>query len=436
MLERRRQLGGCLPKRSVVPVPLTLPKDDVYAEFQKGTAGSVPVSTTMAFVRLLRKLMKDPQLGRRVVPIIPDEARTFGMESLFKEFHIYAAHGQKYTPVDAQVLLSYSEAKDGQILEEGITEAGSMASTTAAGTCYSTHRQPMVPFFIFYSMFGFQRVGDMIWAFADARGRGFLMGATAGRTTLSGEGLQHQDGHSLLVASTVPACQAYDPAFAYETAAIVQDGLRRMNDDGEDIFYYIALYNENYEQPSLPEGVRDGILKGLYRFRRAPQERPLRAHLLASGPIVLQALRAQELLARLDVAADVWSATSFVNLRREALDCDRHNRLHPAAPPHVPYVTQCLEDDQAVYVGVGDHVRTVPDLIARWVPGEYIALGADAFGRSDTREALRRFHEIDAEHIAVAALAALARRKRLDPKQVARAMQEWGVTELPQGSLV
>jgi pyruvate dehydrogenase E1 component len=417
LLERRRALGGCLPKRVVVPAAVAVPPDDLYAEFRKGTAGSVPVSTTMGFVRLLRKLLKYPQFGPRVVPIIPDEARTFGMESLFREFRIYAAQGQKYTPVDAGVLLSYSEAQDGQILEEGITEAGSMASVTAAGTTYSTHRQPMVPFFIFYSMFGFQRVGDLIWAFADARGRGFLLGATAGRTTLSGEGLQHQDGHSLLLASTVPSCLAYDPAFAYETATIVQDGLRRMIEGGEDVFYYLTLYNENYEQPAMPEGVQEGIVKGLYRYRHSPHASRRRAHLLASGPMVLEALRAQEMLARdYDVSADVWSVTSYVQLRREALECERHNRLDPAAIAQVPYVTRCVREDGAVYVASSDFVKTVPDLIARWVPGDYTVLGTDGFGRSDTREALRRLFEIDAAHIVVATLAALARQSRLDVK--------------------
>ncbi|NNM34209.1 MAG: pyruvate dehydrogenase (acetyl-transferring), homodimeric type, partial [Gemmatimonadetes bacterium] len=343
MMERRRALGGLIPRRGVTPVDLDLPSADIYADFRKGTGPKVPVSTTMAFVRMLRTLLKQEPFGDRIVPIIPDEARTFGMESLFREFKIYAANGQQYKPVDHDVLLSYTEGKDGQLLEEGITEAGAMASFTASGTSYSTLDEPTIPFFIFYSMFGFQRVGDLIWAFGDSRGRGFLMGATYGRTTLNGEGLQHQDGHSLLVSSTVPNCLAYDPAFHYEIATIVEEGLRRMYDENEDVFYYITLYNENFEMPDQPEGVKDGILKGLYRYQAAPRDGRYRAHLLGSGSILWQALRAQEiLLDEYDVAADVWSATSYSELRREALDCERWNRLHPTEDERIPYVTECF----------------------------------------------------------------------------------------------
>jgi len=428
LLERRRQLGGPLPRRVVRPVEVRLPGDDLYEEFRRGTVGStVQVSTAMGFVRLMRKLMKDPEVGRRIVPIIPDEGRTFGIESLFREFRIYSALGQRYKPVDYGVLLSYAEAKDGQILEEGITEAGSMAMFTAAGTSYATHRQPMIPFFIFYSMFGFQRIGDLIWAFADARGRGFLLGGTAGRTTLNGEGLQHEDGHSILLASSNPACLVYDPAWAYEVAAIVQEGIARMYERNEDVFYYVTLYNENFEMPAMPEGVGEGILRGLYLYRRAPEERPLRAQLLGSGTILSQALRAQEILQRFGVAADVWSATSYVELRREALECERWNRLHPDRRARVPYVTQLLDGTEGPVVAASDFMKAVPDMVGRWIPRDYVVLGTDGFGRSDTREALRRFFEVDAEHIAVAALSALERSRRVPAEVVLGAMKEFGI---------
>jgi pyruvate dehydrogenase E1 component len=429
MLERSRQLGGALPKRTVAPVSITLPADDLYAEFRQGTVGSsVQVSTTMGFVRLLRKLLKDPHIGRRIVPIIPDEARTFGMESLFREIKIYAALGQKYTPVDHEVLMSYAEAVDGQILEEGITEAGAMASFLAAGTAYATHREPMIPFFIFYSMFGFQRTADQAWAFGDARGRGFLLGATAGRTTLNGEGLQHEDGHSLVLASTNPACLAYDPAWAYEVATIVQDGLRRMHAVGEDLFYYITLYNENFTMPAMPEGARDGILRGLYLFRPSPEARPLRAQLLGSGTMMAQVLRAQEiLLEKYGVAADAWSATSYGELRREALGVERWNRLHPGEKPRVPHVTQLLVSTEGPVVASTDFMKAVPDMVGRWVPREFTILGTDGFGRSDTREVLRRFFEVDAEHIVVATLSALARAGKCDGGLAVAAMAEYGI---------
>ncbi|MBI3271566.1 MAG: pyruvate dehydrogenase (acetyl-transferring), homodimeric type [Planctomycetes bacterium] len=428
MLEHRRALGGCMPRRRVLPVAIDLPKEDVFAEFSKGS-GASPVSTTMAFVNLLRKLAKHKELGRRVVPIIPDEARTFGMEAMFREFKIYAAQGQRYTPIDAKALLSYTEGQDGQLLEEGITEAGSLASFTAAGTSYATHRQPMIPFFIFYSMFGFQRVADLIWAFGDARGRGFLMGATAGRTTLNGEGLQHQDGHSPVLASTHPSCIVYDPAFAYEVAAIVEAGMNRMwGGAGEDVFYYITIYNENYPMPAMPEGVREGILKGLYKYRPAATSGRFRAQLLGSGPILPAALKAQEILAeKYEVAADVWSATSYRELRRDGQECDRFNRLHPDQRPHVPYVARLLADTEGPIVAASDYMKAVPEQILRWVPRDFTVLGTDGYGRSDTRPALRRFFEIDAEHIVVAALSALARSKRIPSTTVVHAIAEYGI---------
>jgi pyruvate dehydrogenase E1 component len=426
MLARRHALGGLLPERRVIPKTLDLPQDDLYAEFASGTDQSV--ATTMAFVRLLRKLMRDKRLGERVVPIIPDEARTFGMESLFPDFKIYAARGQLYEPVDAKHLLAYRESQQGQILEEGITEAGSMGSFTAAGTSYATHAEPMVPFFIFYSMFGFQRIGDFIWSFADQRGRGFLLGATSGRTTLNGEGLQHEDGHSLLLASTNPACRAYDPAFAYEVATIVKHGLRAMIDDGNDIFYYLTLYNEPYPQPSMPKGIEEAILAGLYLFKRAGSERTHRAQILGSGVMVREALRAQELLAdHHDVAADVWSATSYHNLRLEALDIERWNRLHPNEANRQPYVTQALESAEGPVVAVSDSMKAVPDQVARWVPGAFTPLGTDGFGRSDTRPALRRFFEVDAEHVVVATLAALAESGEVKPEAVSEAIERYGL---------
>jgi len=381
----------------------------------------------MAFVRLLRGLLRTPEFGRRVVPIVPDEARTFGMEGLFKEFKIYSPFGQRYVPVDAELLLSYAEGSDGQILEEGITEAGSVASFAAAGTSYSTFGEFTVPFYIFYSMFGFQRTMDQIWAFGDSRGRGFLLGATAGRTTLMGEGLQHDDGHSHLLASAVPSVLPYDPAFAYEMAVIVEDGLRRMYDEGEDVFYYVTLYNENYEMPPMPDGAKAGILDGLYRFRPAPGKARHRAQILGSGPILRCALAAQEILhERYDVAADVWSATSYTLLRREALDCERFNRENPESPPRTPRVRKLLEGAEGPVVAASDWIKAVPDQIARWVPRLH-SLGTDGWGRSDTRDALRRFFRIDAENIVAAVLGRLAADGKIATADVARARRELGL---------
>jgi pyruvate dehydrogenase E1 component len=434
LLERRAALGGPLPRRVVLTKTLELAGEPAYAEFWNGS-GTQEVSTTMAFAKLLRNLLRDPGFGPRIVPIVPDEARTFGMDPLFKEVGIYAARGQLYEPVDSNLVLSYREARDGQVLEEGITEAGSAASFQAAATSYATHGEPLIPFYIFYSMFGFQRTGDQFWAASDARGRGFLLGATAGRTTLNGEGLQHEDGQSLLVASTIPSVRAYDPAFAYETALIIRDGLQRMVAGGEDVVYYLTLYNENYAMPPLPQGVAEGVVRGLYRFREAPKvaggKRAPRATLLGSGSLMPQVLRAQELLAeRFGVAAEVWSATSYQQLRADALEIERWNRLHPGEAPRMPYVTEQLAPMAArgPVVAVTDFMRAVPDQISRWVPGgRWTSLGTDGFGRSDSREALRRFFEVDAEHVAQAVLADLARCGELDAAVARTARDELGV---------
>jgi pyruvate dehydrogenase E1 component len=403
MLDRRRQLGGFMPRRIVPGVALPNAADAAYDELFAGSER--PASTTMAFSRLVRNLTRDPEIGRRIVPIIPDEARTFGMDPLFKEIGIYNPLGQRYTAVDKELLLSYLEKTDGQILEEGITEAGAMADFTAAGTSYATHGQPMIPFYIFYSMFGFQRTGDQIWAFGDSRGRGFLMGATAGRTTLTGEGLQHDDGHSHVLASTLPNVLAYDPAVAYELAIIVRDGIRRMyGEPQEDVFYYVTLYNENWAMPPKPDGVEEGVLRGMYRFRPA-ESGSRRVQLLGSGSILHQAVRAQAMLAeRYDVAADVWSVPSFQQLRNEALEAERWNRLHPDAEPRVPYVVQQLGAAEGPVVAATDYLKAVPHMIAPWVDRPFTALGTDGFGRSDTREALRIHFEVSPEQIAYAAL--------------------------------
>jgi pyruvate dehydrogenase E1 component len=425
MLERRAALGGALPKRHVTAEPLPAPADGVWADLFAGAER--PASTTMAFGRLLRNLVRDPGIGRRVVPIIPDEARTFGMDPLFKELGIYNPLGQRYTPVDRQLLLSYREATDGQILEEGITEAGAMGSFTAAGTAYSVHGQPVIPFYVFYSMFGLQRTGDQVWAFGDARGRGFMIGATAGRTTLTGEGLQHDDGQSHLYALAVPNLQAYDPAFAYELGVIVREGIRRMWDVGEDVFYYITLYNENWAQPPLPEGVEEGILRGLYECRPATGA-GRRVQILGSGSILHQALRAAELLAeRFGVAADVWSATSFQQLRADCLRVERHNRLHPGAETEVPYLVRQLADAPGPIVAATDYVKAVPDMVARWIERPYVVLGTDGFGRSDTREALRTYFEVSPEQIAYAALVGLQQTGEATADELQTALGELGI---------
>ncbi len=433
--ERRRALGGYVPSREVQVQVLSTPGPDEFAEFYEGSDREV--STTMVFVRMLAQLLKHETIGQRIVPIVPDEARTFGMESLFRQYGIYSHVGQLYEPVDAGMLLYYREAKTGQILQEGITEAGSMASFTAAATAYASHGLDMIPFFLFYSMFGFQRIGDLVWACADQRGRGFLLGATAGRTTLNGEGLQHEDGHSHVLASTVPNLMTYDPAFAYEVAVIVRDGLERMYRNREDLFYYITLYNENYPMLARPEGVDEGIVKGLYRLRPGDGEPDWpRAQLLGSGPLLREALRAQELLAeRFEVAADVWSATSYKELRREALAAERWNMLHPEAEARQPYVRQVLAGHEGPVVAVSDYMKAVPDQIARWVPGLY-SLGTDGFGRSDIRKSLRRHFEVDAESLVVATLYQLALRGAMEPGVVSRALRELGIDPEKQEPLL
>jgi pyruvate dehydrogenase E1 component len=434
MMERRRQLGGFLPSRRNAPTKLTLPGEKAYADVKKGS-GKQKIATTMAFVRLLKDLMRDKEFGKRWVPIIPDEARTFGMDSLFPTAKIYSPHGQNYTPVDKELFLSYREATTGQILHEGINEAGSVASFTAAGTAYATHGEPMIPLYIFYSMFGFQRTADGLWAAADQMTRGFILGATAGRTTLNGEGLQHEDGHSHLIAATNPAVVSYDPAYAFETAHIVEDALRRMyGDDPENIFYYLTVYNEPMVQPAEPENLDvAGLLKGMYRYAAAPAmegDAP-KAQLLASGVAVPWALKAQQLLASdWGVAADVWSATSWIELRRDAVECDEHNLLHPGEEQKVPYVTSVLSETSGPVVAVSDYMRAVPDLISRWIPSDYTSLGTDGFGMSDTRHALRRHFNVDAESIVVATLSQLARRGEVPVSAAADAATKYAIQDV------
>jgi len=435
MRERRAALGGFLPKRVVRAKPLKLPGDPVYAELKKGS-GKQNVATTMAFVRLLKDLIKDAAIGARFVPIAPDEYRTFGMDSLFPTSKIYSPHGQTYEGVDRKLLLAYKESENGQMLHEGISEAGSMASAIAAGTSYATHGEHMIPVYIFYSMFGFQRTGDQMWALGDQMGRGFLLGATAGRTTLTGEGLQHADGHSPLLAATNPACVHYDPAWAFELAHIVQDALRRMygaseeHPQGENIFYYLTVYNEPYQQPAEPENLDvDGLLKGLYRLRPAPEtdnDQAPKAQILASGVGGRWALEAQRLLAEdWGVAADVWSATSWNELAREARACDEWNLLHPESEQRVPYVTKALENAPGPIIAASDFMRAVPDQIAPWVPGDYTSLGTDGFGISDTRAAARRFFHVDAPSIVLAVLTRLARHGDIKQETLQQAIERY-----------
>ena len=427
LLGLRRRLGGFLPQRLVTAQPLPVPKLPAFAELLRGS-GKMEMSTTMGLVRLISLLIRDKSIGRQIVPIIPDEARTFGLDALFREIGIYSTKGQLYEPVDKKSLLYYHEAKDGQILEEGITEAGAMASFISAGTAYATQGRHMVPFYVYYSMFGFQRIGDLMWLAGDIRARGFLLGATSGRTTLNGEGLQHQDGHSLLLSSTIPTLFTYDPAFIYEIAVIVADGLRRMFVEGENVFYYLALYNENLPMPPMPEGVEEGIVKGLYKFRPGPETKGPKAHLLGSGTIIRSALRAQEILAeQYGVSADVWSATSYKLLRNDALRAGRWNRLHPAEPPRKSYLENLLASETGAFVAVSDNLKLVPDQIAPWVPGGLTTLGTDGFGRSDTRERLRRFFEVDAESTVIATLHTLAQRGQVDRSLVQQAINDLGV---------
>jgi pyruvate dehydrogenase E1 component len=439
--ERREALGGYLPARRSSAAKLAVPDLPAFSVVLEGS-GDRELSTTMAFVRILMTLLRNDDIKDRIVPIVADEARTFGMEGLFRQVGIYAPTGQLYIPEDRDQLAYYREEREGQILQEGISEAGSLSSWIAAGTAYANHALPMVPFFILYSMFGFQRVGDLIWAAADQRARGFLLGATSGRTTLNGEGLQHQDGHSHLLSSTVPSCVSYDPTFAYELAVIVQDGLRRMYAEDEDVFYYVTLLNENYEHPPMPAGVEDGIRKGMYSLREAPKKKvrgkkdtpPPRVQLLGSGAILREAMAAAELLADdFGVAADLWSVPSFNELRRDGMAVERWNRLHPGDEPRRSHVEQCLDDRQGPVVASTDYMRAVADQIRPCVRGRYVTLGADGFGRSDMREALRGFFEIDRHHVVVAALKALADDGELPAAKVSEAIEKYGIdTEAPE----
>ena len=426
--ERRKALGGYIPRRVVRAPKEVIPPLETFSENLKGNPK--PASTTSAYNAVLKRLVDEPKIGSRIVPIIPDEGRTFGMDPLFVKLGIYSSVEQRYEPVDKKFVQYYREAIDGQLLEEGINEAGSMASFTAAGTAYANHGINMIPFYIYYSMFGYQRVGDLIWAAADSRAKGFLLGATAGRTTLNGEGLQHEDGHSPLLFSVVPTCRVYDPAWAFEVAVIIHDGLKRMYQDQESCFYYLTLYNENYVQPPMPPGVEDGIVKGLYLYNAADAKasKARRIQLLGSGVLLKDVLRAQQLLAeKFDVAADVWSAPSYVQLRREAIECDRWNLMHPEQEERVPYVVTQLGPAEGPIVAVTDYMRAVPEMIAKWFPGRFLALGTDGFGRSDSRAALRRHFEVDAEHTAWAALVQLARAGKFPKKDLAKAQKDLGI---------
>ncbi len=424
--ERKEALGGHVPERRSPKSHLTSPPDETFAEFHEGT-GDREASTTMGFVRMLSRLMRDRELGEHIVPIVPDESRTFGMEGMFREFGIYASTGQLYEPVDSDRLLYYKESRDGQILEEGITEAGAMSSFIAGGMAYSSLKVPMIPFFIFYSMFGLQRFGDLAYAAGDARTRGFLIGATAGRTTLNGEGLQHQDGHSHMLASTIPNLVAYDPAYAYEIAVIVQEGIRRMHNEDESVFYYVTVENEAYVQPPMPESeiVREGILRGIYPL--SPCEEP-QVRLFGSGPILNEVRRAQQILRDdYDIRADLWSVTSYTELRREALGIDRWNRMHPFEVARESWLETSLGKCDSPIIAATDYTSSLPDLVARWLPGPLTALGTDGFGRSDTREALRDFFEVDANHVVWSALSALSRRDEIDGDVLMRAREQLGI---------
>jgi pyruvate dehydrogenase E1 component len=425
--ERRAALGGSLPARRRTAPELTIPPLETFKGQLEGT-GDREISTTMAFVRVLAALLRDKQIGKHIVPVIPDESRTFGMEGLFRQVGIYSPVGQLYQPQDAEQLMFYKEDEHGQILEEGITEAGSISSFIAAGTSYSAHGAQMVPFYIYYSMFGYQRVGDLVWAAADSRTRGFMLGGTAGRTTLNGEGLQHEDGHSHVLFSVVPNCRCYDPTFGYEVAVIVQDGLRRMVGEQEDVFYYITLMNENYHHPAMPEGAQEGILRGMYLLRESSAPSKARVQLLGSGTILNEVMAAADLLeSEFDVAADVWSVTSFTELRREGLEVERWNMLHPLEEARRPFVAECLARREGPVVASSDYIRTFADQIRQWVPGRYTVLGTDGFGRSDSRSALRRFFEVDRHYVTVAALRALAEEGTIDRRRVQDAIERFEI---------
>lgn len=423
--ERRSRLGGSVPSRKVDIRPIKTPPEEVFEEFYAGTEGR-EVSTTMVFVRILTKLLKDKEIGKLIVPIVPDEARTFGMEALFRQVGIYSHAGQLYEPVDKASLLYYKEAKDGQILEEGITEAGSMASFISAGTAYSTHGLNMIPFFIYYSMFGFQRIGDLAWAAADMKCRGFMLGGTAGRTTLNGEGLQHQDGHSHHLAYPIPSLVQYDPTYAYELAVIIRDGIRRMYEEQENVYYYITVMNENYPMPAMPEGVKEGIVKGAYKLIASSKPASKKkVNLLGSGTILNEVIKAQQILEeRYGVNADVYSVTSYKELRKDALLCERHNLLNPEGEQKKPYLSSLFEGNEGVFVASSDYMKSLPDSIAKWLPNRLVSLGTDGFGRSESREALRDFFEVDHRYITVAALYALAQEGKIKMSAVKKAMDE------------
>ena len=426
---RRKAMGGFCPERRSPPSDLKPPGADGYSTFDEGTKGEMQVSTTMAFVRLLNVLMKDKEIGKRIVPIVPDEARTFGMDPLFAQYGIYHPDGQLYTPVDHKMLMKYKESEKGQLFEEGISEAGAMSTFIASATSYSTQGSPTIPFYIFYSMFGFQRVADLIWSAADQRARGFLIGATSGRTTLNGEGLQHQDGHSLLMAHTNPAIRAYDPAFAYELATIIRTGIDEMFVENKDVLYYLAVYNENHPMPPKPSGVDEGIVKGIYKLRSAPKGEGPVVRLIGSGPIMLQLLAAVEILETYGVRSEIYSATSYGELRREGLECERENRLNPGKDRKISYVEKILGDGTYPTIAVSDNQIAVPDMIRQWVGGDYTILGTDGFGRSDTRQNLRRFFEIDAQHVTIAALSALVKSHEIDIKTYDKAVKDLAISK-------
>ena len=424
---QREKYDGNVPERRVNEIDIKSPNEEVFEEFDTGTSGKMQVSTTMVFVSLIRKLMKNENIGSRIVPIIPDEGRTFGMDPLFAEFGIYSPIGQLYKPVDHKVLMKYKESTTGQILQEGINEAGAMATFIASSISYSNHSFTTIPFYIFYSMFGFQRVADLIWSAADSRSKGFLIGATSGRTTLNGEGLQHQDGHSLLMAHTNPAIRAWDPAFSYELSTIIKHGIHEMYNLNKDVMHYIAVYNENYPMPAKPKGIDEGIVKGLYKLREAPKGDAPLVRLIGSGPIMLQLLSAVEKLEEYGVRSEIWSATSYGELRREAMECDRINRLNPSSEKQISWVEQNLGLIEETTVAVSDNIAAIPGLIYPWVKGDYVILGTDGFGRSDTRESLRRYFEIDSEHIVLAALSSLIKENKLDSKVFDEAKKDLNV---------
>jgi pyruvate dehydrogenase E1 component len=430
MKKRRQELGGFYPKRNKDCQPLQIPELDIFKQVLEGSGGR-EISTTMAFVRILAALVKDKRIGKRVVPIVPDEARTFGMEGMFRQLGIYTAEGQKYVPQDRDQIMYYREDKKGQIMQEGINEAGAMSTWMAAATSYSSNNFPLIPFYVFYSMFGFQRVGDLAWASGDMQARGFLIGGTAGRTTLNGEGLQHQDGHSHILANTIPNCKAYDPAYGYEMAVVIRQGMKEMFEENQSVFYYLTIENENYEQPGMPKGCEDGIIKGMYQFDSVEtkgRKKSPRVQLLGSGAILNEVRAAAELL-RDDwgVASDIWSVTSYNELARDGQHVERWNHLHPDDKPRKPYVTQCLEKQQGPVVSSTDYIKLHSEQLRAYIPKTFMTLGTDGFGRSDTREKLRNFFEVDRYYVAVTALAALAKDGEIKQEQVLEAMRKYGI---------